>query len=38
LQADKILSDDEDLVSDKNSMLKNFLVVQKGKTVWSKIS
>jgi ATP-dependent DNA helicase RecG len=37
-QADKILAEDENLELEKNSMLKNYLVLQKGKTVWSKIS
>lgn len=38
LQADKILTNDEELTHDKNLRLKNYLILQKGKTVWSKIS
>ncbi len=38
LSAKKIIEDDPDLGSSENVPLRNFLVVQKGKTVWSKIS
>jgi ATP-dependent DNA helicase RecG len=38
LQAEKLLNEDEDLTSAENVRLKNYLVLQKGKTVWSKIS
>jgi ATP-dependent DNA helicase RecG len=36
--AEAILSDDEELIKDKNEGLKRFLLSQKGKTAWSKIS
>lgn len=36
--AGQLLEADEDLVSAENLPLKNFLVAQKGKTSWSKIS
>lgn len=36
--ADAILSEDEDLIKPENAGLKSFLLSQKGKTVWSKIS
>lgn len=36
--AEKILEQDEELVQPKNQPLKNYLLSQKGKTVWSKIS
>ena len=37
-EAENLLLTDEDLSDGKNSNLKNYLLVQKGKTVWSKIS
>ena len=36
--AGQLLDADEDLISPENLPLKNFLVAQKGKTSWSKIS
>ena len=36
--SEKIIEDDPDLSSADNLCLRNFLVAQKGKTVWSKIS
>lgn len=36
--AEVILTDDEELMKDKNAGLKRFLFSQKGKTSWSKIS
>jgi ATP-dependent DNA helicase RecG len=36
--AEKIIADDPHLSLDENICLKNFLLVQKGKTIWSKIS
>ncbi len=38
IEAESLLNRDEDLNSVGNLALKNFLVMQKGKTVWSKIS
>ena len=37
-EAETLLTKDEDLVSLQNQPLKNYLLLQKGKTVWSKIS
>lgn len=37
-QAEKLLNSDEELSSAENLQLKNYLVMQKGKTVWSRIS
>ena len=36
--AEILLSKDEELASAENLQLKNYLLLQKGKTVWSKIS
>lgn len=36
--AEKIIDEDPDISSEDNLVLKNFLLLQKGKTVWSKIS
>ncbi len=36
--AEKILEKDEDLTHPKNQSLKDYLLSQKGKTIWSKIS
>jgi len=36
--AEELLQKDEELISGENSRLKNYLMLQKGKTVWSKIS
>jgi ATP-dependent DNA helicase RecG len=36
--AESILTDDEELSKAQNLPLKNYLLSQKGKTVWSKIS
>lgn len=38
MMAEKIVAEDETLESEKNLVLKNYLVKQKGKTAWSKIS
>jgi ATP-dependent DNA helicase RecG len=38
VEADVLLRNDEDLSAAENLHLKNYLLVQKGKTVWSKIS
>jgi ATP-dependent DNA helicase RecG len=38
VEADKILTKDEELNTAENLQLKNFLLMQKGKTVWSRIS
>lgn len=38
IEAESLLAKDEELASAKNSMIKSFLLRQKGKTVWSKIS
>jgi ATP-dependent DNA helicase RecG len=38
LAAEKIIEDDATLIKEENRCLKDFLVSQKGKTVWSKIS
>lgn len=35
---EKLLANDPELNDDQNQPLKNFLQIQKGKTVWSKIS
>ena len=37
-EAENLLMKDEELVSAENMPLKNYLLLQKGKTVWSKIS
>ena len=37
-EAEILLMKDEELVSAENMPLKNYLLLQKGKTVWSKIS
>lgn len=37
-EAENLLSADEELVTVDNIRLKNYLMMQKGKTVWSKIS
>lgn len=36
--AEDLLKNDEDLTDEKNLPLKNYLLSQKGKTLWSKIS
>jgi len=36
--AEQVLSDDENLIKPENAGLKKYLLSQKGKTVWSKIS
>jgi ATP-dependent DNA helicase RecG len=36
--AESVLMDDEELSKAQNFPLKNYLLSQKGKTVWSKIS
>ena len=38
IEAEKLLETDEELSSAANLRLKNYLMLQKGKTVWSKIS
>jgi ATP-dependent DNA helicase RecG len=38
IYAEKILAKDENLVAAENALIKNYLVSQKGKTAWSKIS
>ena len=38
ITAQKIIDDDPQLSSEENSCLKNFLLLQKGKTIWSRIS
>lgn len=38
VEAEDLLAIDEELTSPTNAPLKNYLVLQKGKTVWSKIS
>ena len=38
LQAEKIIEDDPQLLTSDNLCLKNFLLLQKGKTAWSRIS
>jgi ATP-dependent DNA helicase RecG len=35
---ERVLADDEEISKEENLPLKNYLVSQKGKTVWSKIS
>ena len=37
-EAEVLLAKDEELSSAENLMIKNYLLQQKGKTVWSKIS
>jgi ATP-dependent DNA helicase RecG len=37
-EAEFLLQTDEELSSAENLMIKNYLLLQKGKTVWSKIS
>jgi ATP-dependent DNA helicase RecG len=37
-EAEILLEQDENLMLDGNLQLKNYLSLQKGKTVWSKIS
>lgn len=37
-EAEILLANDEELCSAENLMLKNYLLLKKGKTVWSKIS
>ncbi len=37
-EAETLLANDETLALDENLVLKNYLLLQKGKTVWSKIS
>jgi ATP-dependent DNA helicase RecG len=37
-EAELLLNVDEELTSAENLQLKNYLIMQKGKTVWSKIS
>jgi ATP-dependent DNA helicase RecG len=36
--ADEVLNEDEELMRPENAELKTYLVSQKGKTAWSKIS
>jgi len=36
--AEQVLANDEELSKEENLPLKNFLLSQKGKTAWSKIS
>lgn len=38
ITAEKIIENDPQLCSEENICLKNFLILQKGKTIWSKIS
>jgi ATP-dependent DNA helicase RecG len=38
LYAESILTEDEELIKAENAGLKSFLLAQKGKTAWSKIS
>lgn len=38
LQAEKIIEEDPQLLADDNLCLKKFLLLQKGKTAWSRIS
>jgi ATP-dependent DNA helicase RecG len=38
IEAENLLTKDEELSRAENLQLKNYLVVQKGKTVWSRIS
>ncbi len=38
LQAEKLLEKDEEISLPENQVVKNFLVQQRGKTAWSKIS
>lgn len=38
LSVEQIIETDPELLSEENSALKNFLLLQKGKTVWSRIS
>ena len=38
ITAEKIINSDPELLSAENSCLNNYLHIQKGKTVWSKIS
>jgi hypothetical protein len=38
LYAESILAEDEELIKTENAGLKSFLLAQKGKTAWSKIS
>src|SRR6185503_5984129 len=38
INADKIIENDPQLSLAENGCLRNFLIFQKGKTVWSKIS
>jgi ATP-dependent DNA helicase RecG len=38
IEAEKLLETDQELSSAANLRLKNYLMLQKGKTVWSKIS
>jgi ATP-dependent DNA helicase RecG len=37
-EAEMLLQNDEDLSSPDNLLLKSYLLIQKGKTIWSKIS
>lgn len=37
-ESEKLLSKDEELVAVENLQLKNYLLMQKGKTIWSRIS
>jgi ATP-dependent DNA helicase RecG len=37
-EAENLLANDEELSSAENLIIKNYLILQKGKTVWSKIS
>jgi ATP-dependent DNA helicase RecG len=37
-EVESMLENDEELTSAENLQLKNFLLLQKGKTAWSKIS
>jgi ATP-dependent DNA helicase RecG len=38
MEAECLLNADEELSSNENERLKNYLLLQKGKTIWSKIS
>jgi ATP-dependent DNA helicase RecG len=38
VEAENLLAVDEELVNAENIRLRNYLLMQKGKTVWSKIS
>lgn len=38
LQAERLLEKDEELSANENAQLRNYLSLQKGKTLWSKIS